>query len=298
MNGVDPAFLAGVAAEPAYLRLPRAAEVFRRRAARLRELAEAHASGDWLVALGRICEAQQLAAETIPGSLAGRDLARAHPLHFAEWRRDPSWRGALALILTEMRAASLPQPAREAAVRLETASADEIEVWADALLSGSAGPSPAAAPFLAAALQAHFATLAGRIPGETIERSAQACPVCASPPIAGLVMGDDKVRYLVCSLCATEWHLVRVKCATCGSSAALTYLSIEGHDEGIKAEACGACGTYLKLFYRERLPSADALADDAATLALDLLVSERGYSRGGANPFVATLAATALNPPP
>ncbi len=289
MTALDAGPLSGVPAEIPYLRLPRAPEVFGRRAARLRELASAHAAADWLEALARICDAQRLAAETVPGSLGGRDLARSHPLHFAEWRRDPVWRTALTVILTEMRAAPLPRPAREGAVRLEAASPDEIEAWADALLSGSTGPDPAAAPFLAAALQVHFGTLAEKIPAQVVERSAHGCPVCSSPPAAGLVMGDDKVRYLACSLCASEWHLVRVQCATCGSGASLSYLSIEGDGEGVKAEACGACRTYLKLFYREKLPTSEALADDAATLALDLLVSEQGYARGGANAFVAIL---------
>ncbi len=287
MTGLDAGPPSGAPADIPYLRLPRAADVFRHRAARLRELAHGHAARDWLEALAWICDAQRLAAETVPGSLGGRDLARAHPLHFAEWRRAPAWRRALALVLAEMRTVALPEPARRAMAQLEAAAPDEVETWANALLSGSTGPDPAAAPFLAAALQSHFATLAERIPPEIAERSAGACPVCASPPVAGLVMGDDKVRYLACSLCAAEWHLVRVQCVTCDSGAALSYLSIEGDAGGVKAETCDACRTYLKMFYRERLPQADALADDAATLALDLLMSERGYSRSGANAFVA-----------
>jgi len=43
---------------------------------------------------------------------------------------------------------------------------------------------------------------------------------------------------------------------------------------------------YLKLFYLEKSPSAEPFADDAATLSLDLLMSEEGYARGGVNLFL------------
>ena len=51
----------------------------------------------------------------------------------------------------------------------------------------------------------------------------------------------------------------------------------------MKAEACGACHTYLKLFYREERPAAEPVADDLATVALDVLLGEEGFARGGVN---------------
>jgi len=100
------------------------------------------------------------------------------------------------------------------------------------------------------------------------------------------VLGDDRLRYLTCSLCAAEWHLTRVMCATCRATDGISYFSIEGDPDTAKAEACERCRTYLKLFYLERAPRAEALADDVATLSLDLLLSEEGYSRGGVNLFL------------
>jgi len=112
--------------------------------------------------------------------------------------------------------------------------------------------------------------------------------VCASPAVAGVVTGDDKVRYLSCSLCASAWHRVRVQCATCGSPSEVSYYSIEERsDDGVKAEACGTCQTYVKLFYEEQRSGVEPAADDAATLALDLLMGERGFARGGVNWLVA-----------
>ncbi len=284
--GADP--FTGTPGEAPYLRLPRAAVVFERRAARLEALAQGHAAADWLATLARLCQAQRIAAHAVPASLAGRDLPPSLPLRASEWRRGAEWRAALAVILDQMRAAPLPAPARRAAGRLEGADPDELEALADALLGGSGAPPDAAmTPFLAAGLQVYWTSLAEQLAPDLVERSSPGCPVCGSPPVAGVVHGDDKVRYLCCSLCATEWHLLRVQCASCRSTAAVSYFAIEGDAGGVKAEACDACGTYLKIFYRERSPSADAFADDAATLALDLLMAEQGYSRGGVNAFVA-----------
>jgi len=49
---------------------------------------------------------------------------------------------------------------------------------------------------------------------------------------------------------------------------------------GVKAEACAACRTYVKVFYEEARPDADPLADDAATIALDVMLADHGCARG------------------
>ena len=36
----------------------------------------------------------------------------------------------------------------------------------------------------------------------------------------------------------------------------------------------------------DEIPEADPVADDLATLGLDIAVGEAGYERGGANPFL------------
>jgi FdhE protein len=55
---------------------------------------------------------------------------------------------------------------------------------------------------------------------------------------------------------------------------------------GAKAEACPDCRTYLKLFDLRDRPEAEPVADDAATLALDLLLAQEGYERPGSNVYV------------
>ena len=41
--------------------------------------------------------------------------------------------------------------------------------------------------------------------------------------------------------------------------------------------------SYLKILYQEKAPEGDPVADDLATLALDMLVDAAGYTRAGPN---------------
>jgi FdhE protein len=144
----------------------------------------------------------------------------------------------------------------------------------------------ASAPFVGAALQTYWTALAGLAAGESAAAGSHVCPICASPPIAGIVLGNRKLRYLACGLCATEWYMPRLICTGCGSTAGISYMSIEGEVSGVKAESCAQCSTYLKLFYLEADPAVEPFADDAATFTLDLLMSAEGFSRVGLNLFL------------
>ncbi|HEU4382861.1 MAG TPA: formate dehydrogenase accessory protein FdhE [Anaeromyxobacteraceae bacterium] len=267
------------------LRLPRPAELFGRRAQRFQELSAGHAAGDFLEAMAALCRAQAVALGR-SAAPPGRELPARLPLAAVEWPR-PGWRDGLAAIAGEMARVPLPGPARAALERLGHLPEAELEALADALLGGATGRlDMATVPFVGAALQVHFAAMAAGLDAGRIERSERGCPVCGSPPVAGLVLGDDKLRYLTCSLCGSDWHFTRVVCSGCRQGGKLRYLAIEGDPGGAKAEACGDCGTYLKVFYAERMPRAEPFADDAASIALDLLVAEEGYARGGVNLFL------------
>ena len=63
-------------------------------------------------------------------------------------------------------------------------------------------------------------------PGDSLSQ----CPACGSPAMAGVIRHRGKhngLRYLVCSLCACEWHVVRVKCVYCEQSKGLEYVSLD-----------------------------------------------------------------------
>lgn len=268
------------AGDIAPLRLPEPGRVFEARARRLAALAAGHAAAPFLELLAAVAGGQGRASRELPASRA-RWLDGV-PLDPARWRRDPAWRAMLRVVLGACRPGALPGPAREAVARLDAAGDAVLEALADEVLAGSPRDL-AAAPFVGAALQAYFTALAARLDVAAARGAGPGCPVCDSPPVASVVLGTERTRYLVCSLCAAEWHLPRVQCAVCRSAATVSYYAVEGSGAGVRAEACEGCRGYLKQVDLLEAPAAEPLADDAATLVLDLLMGERGYRRAGAN---------------
>ncbi|WP_242343980.1 formate dehydrogenase accessory protein FdhE [Anaeromyxobacter terrae] len=270
---------------PPPLRLPEPALVFRTRAERLEALAKDHAAGDWLRFLARIARGQDRALREVrPGAAPRPAGGGGSPLAEAAARRDPSWRAMLRVVLASARDGALPAAAADAIARLEAAPPDVIEALADDLLAG-APADLAAAPFVGGALQAHLTRLAAAVEPTAVAPGGAACPVCGGTPVASVVLGDARVRYVVCGLCSAEWHLPRAQCAVCREAGKLSYLSVEDGPRGVAAEACEGCRAYLKVFDLAEAHGADVVADDAASLVLDLLVGERGFLRAGANPL-------------
>jgi FdhE protein len=177
---------------------------------------------------------------------------------------------------------------------LRDSRTQEIEAQADALLTlQSAEIDAAAAPFVMSALQVYWVHLASQFSAADVSQLdvPGVCPVCGTLPVASVVRADkgsQGYRYLHCALCATEWHMVRVTCSHCQSQAAtdITYHSIESGSEAIRAESCSACHTYRKIFYQEKDMGVEPVADDLASLTLDLLLSEEGYHRASGNPLL------------
>ena len=91
-------------------------------------------------------------------------------------------------------------------------------------------------------------------------------------------------RHLHCSLCATAWRYVRVRCVHCGSTDKISYRQFAGTSY-LRAECCESCHGYSKVFYLEGAKAIEPLADDLGSLGLDMLVGEEGFSRSP-NPFV------------
>jgi FdhE protein len=275
---------------------PVAADVFAERSERLEALAPGHALGPFLRFAAALCSAQTRVLRTLP-DLPLPDLAtlahcREHglpPLSIDGHLRQPAWRAALHTLIADVQQEDLPAPAAEISRRLQTAPPERLEPAAAHLLAGNyAEVEPGEAPFLAAALQACWVKLALQLGPGAGSQSAQIglCPVCGSHPVASVVRiggAQQGLRYLVCSLCASEWHVVRVKCTACGSTKGISYLGIDGGSQAIKAECCDECKAYLKIFTLEKDTSLVPAADDLATLALDMLVDAEGYHRIGPN---------------
>ena len=88
---------------------------------------------------------------------------------------------------------------------------------------------------------------------------------------------------------------MRAVCITCGEARSLGLREIEGGAGAVKAEICDACGTYAKMLYKRKDMQLDPVADDLATLGLDLMVAQAGWSRHALNPLlpVSTAGSTA-----
>ena len=271
---------------------------FRHRSRRLHALAATHTLGGYLEFMARLVEAQAHATHALAGRVpaasadhVARCVAEGVPVYPAVGgSRDPVWRQGLDLILGRMAA----EPAASLAVReLAVASPERLESIADHVLAGDLESlHPAQAPLVAAALQVYWNALASSLDAGLFHPvgapAGGLCPVCGSAPVASLVRiggAEQGLRYLHCSLCDTEWHLARVQCSCCGNTNDLGYFAVEGADEVVKAEACDTCHSYLKQVYMTKAPDADPVADDLATLALDMLMAEREYLRSGPNPL-------------
>lgn len=271
-------------------------DIFARRAERLYFLAQGHQLGAFLHFLGALAEAQQRALDSFPPlpERATPELAlcRRHglpPLAAGTWRREPAWRSALSTILQLMTATELPPAAGAEVAALLHVGEAALEAMADRILAGDvAGVEPGRLPFVAAALQVYWVRMTMELEQGACNRLEEpgACPVCGSAAMAGIVRSagsEQGLRYLCCPLCSTQWHLVRLTCSTCNANHGIEYLSLDGTNGAVKAECCSSCGHYLKLLYQEKLGSLEAMADDVATLALDMLMTEENRLRIGPN---------------
>ena len=285
------------------LRLPDRAHVFSKRAERLRELSEngasGHAIGDYLRLMATVADAQQAALATSQATLpSSAQIAHARTygmplIHATVWPREKHWRNVLIQLCDAVAALpGLPQSVRVMCDRLSRSQPEQVELEAAGLLAAQAAViDVAAAPFLMAALQVGWVDLASRLTGNDVAGLdvPVVCPVCGTPPVASVVRtdpGSQGFRYLHCALCATEWHMVRVTCSHCQGTKGISYQSIEGGSEAIRAECCDTCRTYRKIFYQEKDTGVESVADDLASVALDLLLSEAGYHRASGNPLL------------
>lgn len=306
----------------ARLRLPEV-DVFAQRALRLRQLAAGHAMRDYLMFVAQLAEAQDQALRAHPpvplpsaAQLEAAAQSGQPALAATAWPRNAAWLDGLQRLLAQL-ADTLPadSPARASVQALRALPGPAINQQADRLLAGvMLGLDFAAAPLIAAGLQVYFthlvrATQAAQAQNRPADASPESawglpqdatrCPCCGSLPTTSLtrIGGDaDGRRYLHCSLCSAQWHMVRVKCTHCESTKGIHYQSLQAADapstpdgkpaaaqETVQAETCDTCGHYLKIVRHHKDPQADPVADDLATLTLDLLVSEAGFTRHGVN---------------
>jgi FdhE protein len=309
--------------ETPFLRFAARNAVFAERAMRLRQVAAGHAMGDFLRFMADLASAQQAALASmgpvvLPDAAALDRAARdgVPPLAAADWPRDAAWHGVARALAAAVHDAA-PAAAQPALDTVQRADDEWLERQADCLLTGvMQGLDLAAAPIVAAALQVYWAhmvlTLQDRAEGQRMRPSgrmedqpfgrvddALACPCCGSRPTASLTVtagGAPGQRYLHCSVCSTQWHVPRIRCTHCGSEKHIAFQSLDAADRdeaddgaaraaqaAVQAETCDDCGHYLKIMHTDRDPFVDPVADDLASVTLDLLVSQGGWQRHGVN---------------
>jgi len=300
---LEPGEIEAAASSPPFLHLP-PHNLFSLRAQRLELLAVGHPLADYLLLIAGLCRAQQQVLDDPPLNAPldrqriGRGRRHGLPPFAADTlAREDDWQPYLDALLQRYCAPTQPAVA-EALATLQGVSAGQRRAWAVALLSGQYSLVPAAlVPFLGAALQtawSHWLLSTPNLqltPGDSLSQ----CPACGSPAMAGVIRNRGKhngLRYLVCSLCACEWHVVRVKCVYCEQSKGLEYLSLEderhaANQAPLRAEMCPGCNSYLKLLYLENDAHAEALSTDLSSLMLDMRLAQDGYQRLAPNLLLA-----------
>ena len=276
--------------------LPDTRAIFARRAERFAQLAKDHALGDYLGFMGALAQAQQHALDALPPlplpDAAALQQALTHampPIPAQSWPRHAAWQKALEQILQEL-APKAPAAAATSMATLAASDPAQREHLAERVLRTELyGEHADWLPFVAAALQVYWTRLAQGLSGVALQALdvAGVCPCCGGLPAVSVIGASSELpgrRYLHCSLCNTEWHVTRAQCTACDAGeSAVAYQHLEGDAGLVQAETCEVCKVYLKVVRRDKEATLDPVADDLATIALDLKVDEAGFARGGPN---------------
>ena len=275
--------------EPGFVRLPDPASLFRTRAVRLSELAIGHRLAPYLTFLAALARIQEnLAASALPPAALAPEGA---PLNRSRFVPAEPERALADAFLAALAGVAMPEPAAAALRRVRQSDAASRTA---ALKQALATPAPTEAlpehALLCAALQIAFSRRAAGLAPETLSPGpAGSCPICASPPLASLLVrwpGARGARYCGCGLCGCFWLHPRITCTLCGATQGIEYHGIDGDAGTIKAESCSSCRRYVKILHQFKDPAMEPLADDIASLGLDLLMQETGFARGAVNPFL------------
>jgi FdhE protein len=106
------------------------------------------------------------------------------------------------------------------------------------------------------------------------------CPVCGGEPDFACITNAGK-RLLICCRCQTHWATEPFACPFCGEGARQRITSFATPDGTYRVTACQSCRRYLKTLDARRAGRAVMPAVDAiATLPLDAVVMQRGFSNG------------------
>ena len=277
------------------------AAVFQKRAERFQALAPAHELGDFLVFLGHMAQAQHEALATL-GHLTHPSLDGLVPYQKHQVALPTQWQAVLQHLLTRL---TPNAPAATANIISALQQQDEatLNAWAKAALSDDEATSlsdKGVKLFILAALQVvwtHWALSSAKDDWQALDYQGHgpkdSCPCCGTQAVASVIKIDSKLvnlRYVHCPLCQSQWNLIRARCTYCESNKNVALHSIAEQKaapyKSVQAESCDDCHGYRKVFSMSKDHMVDPIADDVASLALDLLMNDTEYARGGENPFI------------
>jgi FdhE protein len=286
------------ASEPAFVRLPEPGTLFAARAVRLAALAEGNPLAPYLAFLSRLVSIQHDAQAALPPvpplpepRLAQRLQHAMPPLSGDVLAKSGGFAATLDWVSRHAALADAPAEAEQARARLLAMPAPELLALAEAVFE-AAYPAERLGEslYVAAALQVHLARHAAGLEASRLRPVGDGvCPACGRAPVASLVVdwaGANRARYCCCSLCATMWNFVRIKCVFCGATGGIAYYGIEEGPGEVAVETCEACGTYTKHLHQHKNVQLEPFADDIASFGLDVLVREKGFRRGALNPLM------------
>lgn len=294
----DPTAIGNVSAPP-FSVLPDPSRMFALRAARLRELAEAHTLAPYLQFLAGLAEVQHaiIAQLPEPNRPVAEAVGRARefqmpPIDRGRVKADPVLMETFDRFFGSLNGTGMPKPAADALAQASAKNWAGREAMAFSVLSEALPVETLAEHvYVAAVLQVHFARLAEGLKAASLAPVGDGlCPACGGAPSSSMVVGwpgAHGARFCSCFLCGTLWNIVRIKCVLCGSTGGIGYQEIEGGPGTVKAETCDTCHGWVKILQQQKDSAIEPIADDVASLGLDLLMREGPYRRGGFNPFLA-----------
>lgn len=108
------------------------------------------------------------------------------------------------------------------------------------------------------------------------------CPVCAAWPAMAELVGPEKRRVLRCVRCGSAWSWLVLLCPYCGNDDHRMLGAITEAGSSQRIDVCERCHGYVKAApsYAPASPLR-LVAEDVATLDLDVAAADRGYTRPG-----------------
>lgn len=297
----DPSVIGGISVAPFVRPLDPKAE-FSRRAERFAFLAQSSDLAPFLTFLAGLTRVQAELAANLPALTppSANDLARARqaampPIDRLALIDSPELAETVDATLLALREVEMPEQARVALEAVIEADEDARR-WLIANVMSETIPEEAAAPLLLMAIgvQLHLTRLAATLDGSAlVPIRTGVCPACGGRPNTSTVVGTpgaENTRYAHCASCATAWNEVRVKCLCCGSTKGIGYRTLDEGNKAekasVRAEVCDECHRWVKILYQTLNPTLDPVADDVASLGLDIALQDSDWRRGAFNPLL------------